>query len=39
MVLLLRLERPLYLTIEEVQFERERWIRDISLQTVDPTVE
>jgi hypothetical protein len=38
MLLLVQLERPLFLTIEEVQFERERWIRDISLQTTEPAL-
>jgi hypothetical protein len=36
MLLLMRLERPLFLAIHEMKFERRRWIRSVSLQTSDP---
>lgn len=39
MLLLLRLERPLFMAIHEMKAERRRWIRSISLQTTDPVQE
>jgi hypothetical protein len=39
MLLLLRLERPLFLAMHEMKVERRRWIRSISLQTTDPSQE
>jgi hypothetical protein len=39
MLLLMKLERPLFLAIHEMKVERRRWIRSISLQTTDPAQE
>jgi hypothetical protein len=36
-LLLVKLERPLFLAIHEMMVERRRWIRSISLQTTDPS--
>src|SRR5262249_47650194 len=39
MLLLAQLKRPLFLAIQEMKFEGERWIRSISLHTIDPSAE
>ena len=39
MLLIVSIGRPLFLAIEEVQFERQRWIRDISIQTTNLTLD
>jgi hypothetical protein len=37
MLLIAQLKRPLFLAIDEMKVEKERWIRGISLQTADST--
>jgi hypothetical protein len=39
MLIVLSLNRQSYLSIHEKRFERRRWIRDLSLQTTDPSTE
>ena len=39
MLMLLQTERQLYISVHEVKESRNRWIRGIELQTIDPRVE